>query len=307
MYLGIDIGGSSIKFGIIDDKYKILFKEIIDLSPKSKKPIVEIINDAIVSTLQNFNKIQSIGIGIPGIINNGKVIISPNIPSINGINFYEHIEIKKKIPIAIDNDANAAALTELFIGVGKKLNSFIYITLGTGVGGAIIHNREIFRGFDGSAGEIGHIIINADISNKQADFTTGTLEHYIGRQGIIRLFKEAVKNSIYSFDVPENVDVSDISEYADANECEALEALSKAGRYFGVGLASVMNLLGIPFAIVGGGISKINNIFYNRALETIKQRALPHIAKKAKILKAKFLNDTGIIGAAILGKQMLVK
>lgn len=307
MYLGIDIGGSSIKFGIIDDKYKIIFKEIIEISPKSKKPIVEIINDAIASTQKNFKNIQSIGIGIPGIINNGKVIISPNIPSINGINFYEHIELKKKIPVAIDNDANAAALTELFIGVGKKLNSFIYVTLGTGVGGAIIHNREIFRGFDGSAGEIGHIIIDADIYNNEADFTTGTLEHYIGRQGIIRLFKEAVKNSIYSFDVPENVDVSDISEYADANECEALEALSKSGRYFGVGLASVMNLLGIPFAIVGGGISKINNIFYIRALETIKKRALPHIAKKAKILKAKFLNDTGIIGAAILGKQMLDK
>ncbi len=304
MYLGIDIGGSSIKAGIIDEKYKIVFKDTYELTQKSKNSIITKINHIINSVLKNFDNIKSIGIGIPGIINNGTVLISPNIPSINGINFFEQIKTKKKIPLAIDNDANAAALTELEIGAGKKLNSFLYVTLGTGVGGAIIHNRQIFRGYDGSAGEIGHTIIRADVDNQETDLTKGTLEYFIGRQGIIRLFKDAVKNSIYNFDVPENVDVKDISEYADAKECEALEALSKAGKFFGVGLASAMNLLGIPFVVVGGGISQINDIFYKRALETIKKRALPNIAKKVKIMKAKFLNDTGIIGAAILGKNV---
>ncbi len=305
MYLGIDIGGTSIKFGILNNQYKIIYNSTIPLPNKSIDEIINKLNSKISELEYLYPKIESVGIGVPGIVNNGKVIISPNIPLLNNVNLFERILLKHNMPFAIDNDANAAAITELELGTGKKLNSFIYVTLGTGVGGAIINNREIFRGYNGSAGEIGHTIIDFNIEKEHENYQTGTLEYFIGRQGIIRLFKEVVSESINNIEIDEDIDVSDISEFADANECEALEALSKAGKYFGIGLSSAMNLLGIPYVIVGGGISKVNNIFYRKAIETIIIRALPTIAKQAKIIKARFSNNTGIIGSALLGKKLL--
>jgi glucokinase len=220
-----------------------------------------------------------------------------------------NLEKHFSLPIAVDNDANVAALAELELGAGKGSDYFLYITLGTGVGGTIVVNRKIFRGFHGYAGEIGHTIINSqeEPSNKKMVFRTGTLEEAIGRNQIIQLAKKIIAkypNSIlHKF---EDIDVNHISEATSKNDEGAKVCLKKIGEYLGIGLASALNLLDLNLVIIGGGISQAHDILFESASKTIKKRAMPGIAEYVELRKAQFSKDAGIIGSALLGKQLII-
>src|SRR3989339_583806 len=160
MYLGIDIGGTNLKSGIVDENGNLIEQLSIPTNAENgPDAVINNIKNIIQEARNNFPDLKSVGIGVPGVVTDeGVVRISPNLPG------WVDQPLKKKltdiisIPIAIDNDANTAAVAELELGAGKGLNNFIYITLGTGVGGAIIINRNIFRGDTGGAGEIGDTI-----------------------------------------------------------------------------------------------------------------------------------------------------
>lgn len=310
MHLGIDIGGTNIKSGVIDGNNNLLDKYSTPCNAHlGRDIIIKSVCSIIDRSLEKFPLIKSIGLGIPGIIDaDGNLNVSPNLSALNGINLKKQLSSLYDFSISIDNDANTAALAELYIGSGKDLESFLYITLGTGVGGAIISDRRLFRGFNSSAGEAGHIII--DDSNDQfsqgiihSDFQRGTLESLIGRAAIIRraislcsIYPDSDLNSI------DQLDVSDISDAASNGDIASIRCLTETGYYLGLGLSSVLNLLGLYHVIIGGGISSANNILFESALSTIKRRALPLISQNAQIIKAHFKADAGIIGAALLGK-----
>jgi glucokinase len=311
MHLGIDIGGTNIKSGVIDGNNNLIDKYSIPANAHlGRDAIMSSIYSAIDRSLERFPIIRSIGIGLPGIIDDdGNLIVSPNLTALIGLNFKKHLSEKFHFPVSVDNDANTAAYAELYLGSGKDLDSFLYITLGTGVGGAIISERRLFRGFNSSAGEAGHIII--DDSNKQfsegavhEEFQRGTLESLIGRAAIISransllsLFPDSKLNNL------DQLDVSDISDAAANGDLASIRCLEETGYYLGLGLSSIINLLGFYHIIIGGGISSANNILYESALSTIKRRALPLIAQNARIIKAHFKSDAGIIGAALIGKN----
>ena len=212
------------------------------------------------------------------------------------------------LPTAVVNDANAAAIAESELGAGADSESFIYVTLGTGIGGSIIVNKEIFAGNNGGAGEIGHLIIDAFDKEESHDFPfrTGILEEKIGRMQILRLADSIIESH------PESIlkqktafDVSDISEAAETGDNAAIICLEKVGYFLGLGIASAMNLLDINIAVIGGGISQAHPALVLSASDTIRRRALPTIAGNAEIRKAKFGNDAGIAGAALVGKRLL--
>lgn len=308
MYLGIDIGGTNLKVGIIDDRDNLIFKD--SRKTNAKKGAISLIDDIIylIKSIVDYRKdIISIGFGVPGIVNeNGTVILAPNLTGWIDIPFKSIIKSKFDLPIAIDNDANVAAYAEHQAGAGKGQNSMFYLTLGTGVGGAIINNGEIYKGANGGAGEIGHTIINykEEFGTGEANYRTGILEELAGKNQIIRLGKEKAKqypNSLLN--KYEKIDVRNISDAANENDLAALQCLEQVGEYLGIGLTSALNLLDIHFVVVGGGVSHSNRIMLDTALETIKLRALPIIANNIKIVNAKHRKDAGIIGAALLGKH----
>ena len=233
--------------------------------------------------------------------------VSPNLPSLSNVNLKKEIEKEVDFPIAIDNDANAAAVAELEIGAGKDIEHFIYVTLGTGVGGTIISNRRIFRGSIGGGGEIGHTIIQSfnQKNSNIPDYRMGTLENLTGRKQILDRMKTMLKQSDSKLNDIENYDVEDISNLADAGDSAAAKCLCETGEYLGIGLASAMNLLDIPTIITGGGISEASDIMFDSVLKTIRKRALPTISDRAEIKKAFFRKNAGIIGAAMLGLNKL--
>ncbi len=304
MYLGIDIGGTSTKYSITDDFTSGFQSHAFPSCPELGK---DYLLDKIYDIISSQSNIESVGIGIPGIISNDGIIRTlPNLKGWDNFNFKEYFLDKYKLPVYIDNDANIAALAELLEGAGKDLNNFIYVTLGTGIGGSIIINKQIYRGDSGSAGEIGHVIIdrNAKVSNELPKYRTGIVEEFAGRNQIISMYKDLLnqsKSSVLASLL--QFDVKDISDLADSGDAEALIVIINTANYISLAIISAMNLLDIHNVIIGGGISK-SVILIETIRNTISERALPQIADNFVIENAKFQSETGIIGALIAAKKL---
>lgn len=308
-HLGIDIGGTNLKFGLLNSKFELIDDFAHKLPQKYDlttfcKLIVDLFNE-----IENKYFIKSIGVGVPGVIDNsGKVIVSPNLSILNNFDLLhflkQNLKTKKNktIPIKLENDANVAAIAEMTIGKGKDYKNFVYITLGTGVGGAIILNRQIYRGNNGSAGEIGHIVFNPNARNKKRLYRTGVLEEYLGKSAIVNYTKKLARKFPNSkLTLEKKYDLISITDYAEQGDELALESLKKMGYYLGLAVTSIANFLDINNFIIGGGISKSSDLFYNYANTIANSRVLPHLQNKIIIERAYFSGKAGIIGSAIYG------
>ncbi len=308
MYLGIDLGGTNLKAGVLDENGDLAFQFARPTDAESgPDALIGDLRSIIESVISRNRNVKSAGLGVPGVVtDDGVVKIAPNLKGWKNIALKETLAGFFDIPISIDNDANTAALAELELGAGKNEQYFIYVTLGTGVGGAIIYERKLFRGQYGGAGEIGHLIIDCYDQSKGRTFRNGVLEEFTGRTKIIDIGREILKK--YPDSILHQKKFPDpyfVSEACKQNDEAARKIFEKIGFYLGIGLASAMNLLDIRLIIVGGGISQAHDILFNSTLETIKERALPALAEGAEIRKAEFTKDAGIIGAALLGRQAL--
>ncbi len=312
MYLGIDIGGTNLKAGLLNQSNEILnTSSIASKSDTDSDTFFNQILNYINYFVENFD-IDSIGIGVPGTVDSdGTIAIAPNLKGWVNFEFGKKLKDYLNLPIAIDNDANAAAYAELVLGSGQDLNNFIYATLGTGFGGAIIINKGLFRGSSGAAGEFGHVIIDADskiqldLDSDLPDFRLGVAEEFISRKSILKKMQKLTQIES-SFLYQKNAyDVADLSIAADNNDIYAIELLNQLGYYLGISLSSIINILDIPKVVFGGGVSSSHHSLFDSAFETIKKRALPHVANSLEFRKAKFNKDAGIIGAALLGKNLI--
>ncbi|ROL61126.1 ROK family protein [Bacteroidetes/Chlorobi group bacterium ChocPot_Mid] len=308
MFIGIDIGGTNIKYGVVDNSGNILNQNSLENNQNIHPNIIfEKFKSIIPKLIEQFPSVQSMGIGVPGIIDKSGVLdVSPNLPLWKGFNIGNEFKKISHLTIAVDNDANAAAIAELELGNGTDLENFIYVTLGTGIGGAIIINKKIFKGTSGGAGEIGHTIINSEHKdNSLQPFRLGILEEFAGRNAIIKNYQSQVTLHHSGIQSENNLDVKDIAELAKYGSKPAIDCLNSIARLIGIGLASAMNLLDIPYVIIGGGISQAGDFFFDTIRTTIKERSLPTISYKFEVREAFFKQNTGIIGAAMLGANKL--
>lgn len=308
MQLGIDIGGTSIKAGVLDgDSSLIALRSYPTEADKSPDTVQRNIKRVIQKYLAEFPDITSVGVGVPGVVDKeGTVILAPNLKGWTNIPFGHFLKSFLDIPVRLDNDANAGALAEMKLGAGADYESFLYVTLGTGVGGAIVHERKLFRGTMGGAGEIGHLIIDCnDDSDDIPMYRQGTLEELVGRKGILALaaYLLSEKKQKSALGKIEKFDVEDIARLAAEGDPLCNEVLGVTGFYLGTALAGIMNILDIPTAVLGGGISNAEGILFEATLETIRNHSLPSISTRANIIKAKFEEDTGVVGAALLGGE----
>lgn len=311
-YLGVDLGGTNLKAGIIDNFGNIISRYNIPTMPELEPEILlNRISDFIHNILSEYTNISAVGIGVPGVVSRqGIVKIAPHLNKWENIDLRKYLENRFKIPIAIDNDANAAAAAELMFGAGKGLEYFLYCTLGTGIGGGIVIDGKIYTGEYGAAGEIGHIILDYKMSpifDKPA-FRTAILEEYIGRNRILDAAKEMARNSTQSLlNEIDDFDVIDISNAAQKGDQTALRVFEYYGYLLGLALTNTLNILDINTVIFGGGISLSHDSLLNSALDTIKLRALPSIASRVKFKSAHYSSDAGIVGAGSIAKILINK
>jgi len=312
--VGVDLGATTIKAGIVDHKGKILEQIVSDTkASKGPKVVVQQVVFAIQELFAKHNPVECFGIGIgsPGIVSmeDGTVRHPPNFED------WEEVPLAKLIrkvfahTVFVENDANCAAIAESRYGAGSDRKDFLFVIWGTGVGGGIILDRKIYRGPFGGAGEIGHVSI--DYNGRKCNCgNLGCIEAYIGQRYLSQRTKEILQ--ALPKDSPRSrieqlvdgnlsrIEPALISQAAEEGDATAMEILEEAGELLGFALASVVNVLDIRTVVIGGGISAAPQFVFKAIEEGLRSRVLkPHQAG-IRILRAKLGNAAGMIGAASL-------
>jgi glucokinase len=300
-YLGVDIGGTNIGFGIVTETGDFLYENnfsTIDFS--SADEMVEAIQQDLKKNSKHV--FSGIGIGAPSVNEtNQKMEFAPNIDWGDIVPIEELFIEKFNLPIRVVNDANAAAIGEKFFGEAKEQENFAVITIGTGIGlGIYIHN-EIYVGSNGLAGELGHTIVRRDGRECNCG-NFGCLETYIARDGIVRTAKEKLEfssggSSLHSIP-PSKLSPLEIIKAAKKDDPVALEVVELVTKDLAFGLSYLINLLDLECIYLTGGITKSGNMLKRKTEKHLKSYVLPNLKDRIQ-LKVSTLNESngGILGA----------
>lgn len=315
-YIGVDLGGTSIKAGLVNEAYEII--QSISTPTKNERASSEVVSDIArlcneLIGLQGISEteIHSIGIGCPGLVQSkeGIVLSSSNL-NFENVNVREILKEYFNIPVFIENDANCAALGEVLAGAAVGMSSALVITLGTGVGGGMIMNGKIYTGAYFGAGEIGHQVINIHETEKCGCGRKGCYEQYASASALVRMAKEAARKNADSLLIQyadggdiEQINGVTIFKAAKAEDKVALEVLDQYYRYIAYGVANLINILEPETIVLGGGISAQGEYITKPITQYVKEQMYGGMSLKTSIKAAKLGNGAGIIGAALLGYQ----
>lgn len=308
--IGIDLGGTFIKGGVVSKDGEIIFRDRKKSGAK-EGPLQPVANmlELVEQLSQKMGKDpEAIGFGIPGAIFSEKGIVtkSPHFPYWIDFDLQTPLKGKISIPFVIDNDANAAALGEGWVGAGKGYMHFCCMTLGTGIGGGIVLNGSIWKGITGMAGEVGHITVEPEgwpcpCGGK------GCLERYSSATGIVKMAREKFDEGDHSKRIRELADndpdkITSELLYDLAKEGDHLSKtiFKEMGRYLGIGFADLINILNLELIIVGGGVLPAWEFFIKEAVSQMKRRTYKIPGERVQIVKAKCGNDAGLLGAAYM-------
>lgn len=310
--IGVDLGGTNIAVGVIDENYKIIGRgKVKTRAPRPAEAIFDSIKEAVdmavVNAGINYDEIVSVGIGTPGSVNKdtGAIEFSNNL-QFHNVPAKDMLEERLKKPVYLENDANAAALGEAVAGCGNGVKNFVAVTLGTGVGSGIIIDGKIYRGSNFCGGEMGHMVINVDGIPCNCG-RKGCWEKYASATALVSQAVEAMQGNKASLlwqtcDGDLNkVEGKTIFEALDMGDETAKAVVDRYLYYVSIGLANVINALQPESVCIGGGISGQGEKILKPIRDIVKaERYSVYADKQANILSAALGNDAGIIGAALL-------
>ncbi len=299
MTIGIDIGGTNIKGVLMNGNKVVVRKKISTKSKSNKKIILTQLFECINYLIKRAGRIRGIGVGVAGPIDfkNKKILNPPNVTAFKNLHLEEIIKDKFGIEIVIDNDVNYLTLAEAILGAAKGKNFVIGLGLGTGVGGGIVLNEKIFHGANGSAGEIGHMIIacpersRGDNSRQCHCGSKGCLEAYVNEKGIRKTTEEIFGKEIDSIT---------LFEMAKKRNKKAIKVWQITAKHLGIGLANLVNIMNPDIIVIGGGIANVGGLLLRPAKKEMKKNILSPLAKNTSIVKAKLGEYAGAIGAGLL-------
>lgn len=297
--LAFDVGGTFIKYAVVDNFGKIHLKDKVETPGFPAKETIPKMMGDIFNNLRNKFYISCFGISTAGQINVDKGFVeyaTDNLLGYSGTDFVEAIGRKFNLPVFVDNDVNSAAAGEMWVGSAKKTKNFLCVTLGTGVGGAIVINREIHRGANFSAGEIGHFIIVPD-GDKCTCGKYGCYERYASTSALIRMYKEELVNN-RGLQSNDNYTGEYIVDLYYKDDEIAKKVYNKFLDYIAYGIANLTYILDLGIIIIGGGISAQGKPFFDEINSRFKKYVNGVYCKNTIIKQAILLNDAGVIGAA---------
>lgn len=301
---GVDVGGTTVKLGLFTVEGELLDKWEIKTYTENEgerilPDVAEAIKGKIAEKLLKAEEICGIGVGVPAPVDkNGAIERAANVG-------WMAKEIKKELeeltgfPCVIGNDANVAALGEMWKGAGEGEKDLIMVTLGTGVGGGIIINGEIAPSHRGVGGELGHITVNPDEEATCNCGNHGCLEQYASATGVVRIAKKllAASKEESSLRTLETVTAKDVFDAAKAGDHLAVEAVEVLGKYLGLVVANVALTVDPDVFVIGGGVSKAGEYLIEGISRYYKDYAF-HASADTKFALASLGNDAGMIGAA---------
>lgn len=315
--VGVDLGGTSIKAALVEAGQGIVEVRSADTEAnKGPDHVIDRIADLVRALSQRLqgSQLAGIGIGAPGAVNWERDTVSraPNLAHWGVINLKEALQsrLQTDIPVIVENDANVAGLGSAHYGAGIPYPSFILLTLGTGVGGAIIYNNRIFRGTTGGAGEIGHMTIDYEGPLDHSG-VSGAIEAYIGQRFLSRHARyqlhtrePGVIHELANGDLS-NITPKMLHQAAEAGDEGAIEVLKWAGHKLGCVIGSAINLLDIRKVIIGGGVSAAGEYILKPAHESMVRFVMPGLRDGLQIIRETLGNEVGMLGAAHLVFQDL--
>ncbi|RKX24119.1 MAG: ROK family protein [Candidatus Zixiibacteriota bacterium] len=314
-YAGIDIGGTSIKYGLVDSQGKILFKKqrptVVD---KGAEPLIHLVTNIAEGLMyhaaEEDHDVRWLGVGTPGAVDarSGTVIGSaPNIDGWQGMAIGSVLGERLNMPVHVDNDVNAMALAESRFGAGVGYDSIVCVAVGTGVGGGIVLNGKLWRGANHTAGEIGHIVIDPNGPECRCG-NRGCVEAFCSSAAIIArvrkklggkltpAFENVLRGNVA------NLNIRKLFEAAKKGDKTAIEVIDETAEYLASGLASVVNLFNPEIVIIGGGVADAGSSFVTAVSAGIRRRANSSATEKLRVARATLGNSAGFVGAGILGE-----
>lgn len=315
IYIGIDLGGTDIKAGIVGEDGQIIDKAITPTPVKEGhlavvESIYTLIEELKEKNVEYAQSIEALGIGIPGVCNaEGHVYYATNL-------FWREVPLgdllreKTGLPVFIENDATVAAMGEASSGATKGMKNSVFLTLGTGVGGGIIINDRVYSGNHGIGSEIGHIIVGENFYDCNCG-NNGCLETFTSATALIKHTKmllEDDKDSLILKKVNNNTELIDakvIFDCAKEGDKIALEGVNRLVKYLSIGIGSIINMLDPEVIAIGGGVSKAGDYLIGKLEKEIPKHIWLKAMNLTKIVLARLGNDAGIVGSAMYAKSRL--
>ncbi|HWR35936.1 MAG TPA: ROK family protein [Clostridia bacterium] len=314
--IGVDLGGTNLRIAAVDEQGTLLEKLTTGTQvAKGRDHVIGDMTDAITQVsekLRGTAELAGIGIGVPGIIDmsTGMLRESPNLPGWSDYPVHSEIERRLGTQVFLENDANAAALGEQWLGAARDFGSMCMLTLGTGVGGGIVLDGMIWHGMNGMAGELGHITVQPD-GRQCGCGNLGCVEQYASATAIVRMAREAIAAGTapelaHATESEDKIlDARRVYQMAIQGDRPAQEIFHRVGQALGIVIADFVNALNLPMFVVGGGVSSAWDAFAPKMMEEVRRRSFVYAATAPDLAEAAGFPDrkTTVITRALLGSD----
>jgi len=306
MVLAADLGGTNLRMAVIGENGETRYRSRSSTpTSRRREDVVELLVSSArecIDAIRPLGAVSAFGIAAPAVLDHeaGRILVAPNLPELNDFSLAPAISGVLGLDVFLENDANAAAIGENWMGASNGYSSSICVTLGTGVGGGVIIDGKPLRGIDGTAGEIGHICVEP-FGHPCGCGSLGCLEQYSSATAVVRMARE-LQSSFPDSRATAGLDTTSLEVYNAAVSGDALarEVFRKFGFYLGVALGGLINVLNPEVIVIGGGASESWDLFIEPLTSEIRKRAFKRPADRVSIVKAKLGDDAGILGVARL-------
>lgn len=307
-FIGMELCPSLLRVATVTGEGVIEERREVQLQ---KDGLVGQVTQLVADLRAHANDIEAVGIAIPGLVNRqtDRVVASKDFPAMVRANLHSELQEATGLRFELENDANAAAYGEFKIGAGRGSRDLFYITIGEGIGGAIILDGKLWTGASGLAGEVGHITIDTEGAECECG-NTGCLETVASAPNIVRrandrLHRDAT-SSLSRLALNKNFTASDMAREAKEGDDFSLMMIERTGKYIGTGVASVINLLNIERIVLGGGVMQAGELILKPIIQEAKRRAFQPCFEATRIVAAVLGDDAATIGAAMLARDAAI-
>jgi len=305
----VDLGGTYLRIALVDGSGKI-HQQLKQRTPKGDSP--DFVVDALDSAAENWSKddgrrIVAASIMVPGTVDNQNAVVvqAPNLPSLTNFPLKAVLEERLGWPVLLENDANAAAVGEMWLGTARGCRDVVSVTLGTGVGGGVILNGELWRGAHGSAGEIGHTTVDPFSGLKCKCGNVGCLELFASATAIVRMTRENLPRFPQSILNRDELTAERVYGAGRDGDELALMVFKRFGTYLGIGLANLINIIDPEIIVIAGGAVNGWDLFARDMQREVSERAVRVTAQQVRIAAAECGDNAGLLGAARLAFTLL--
>jgi glucokinase len=308
-YIGIDLSGPSIRAAVVANDGRVSERREV---PLDREKVVEKVTRLVAELRELAPLIGAVGLAIPGLVNRqmGRVVASRELPVAVLENLHADLINATGLRFELENDANAAAYGEYKAGAGSGCRDMFYMSIGEGIGGAIILDGKLWTGASGLAGEVGHITIDAE-GIECVCGNTGCLETLASGPNILRRAKERLNrdstSSLSRLALNDDFTVDDLAREAKNGDDFSLMMIERTGKFIGTGVASVINLLNIERIVLGGGVMEAGDLILNPIIQEAKRRAFQPCFEATQIVAGTLGKDAGAVGAAMLARDAAVE